>query len=284
MNWMKRILGWTRKKSFAETLRSEFNLLEHRFGYAYRAVLDSTEKETVADGYLSEYVNPEINRSIHIWAPRRGRENINLILYKHSRPSTVRVRDVEDYIPVKYLKAYYCPEFYNSADYIGQLVGLKHVVENFRTLILEHEQLFDGSSWIERKDFDNKLYATGKFRYRRSADSFEFVNRVREAFDFLVSEFRYHLDFSTDSLPPYSRREVESVCFSNGDKDSYITIDCDSREQRFAVKLFNYENGTNQKDEYELFNPIDLRDHEDFTFLGDVAKSLRTRITDAQGK
>jgi hypothetical protein len=278
MNWIKRIFGSTQKRSYVEIIRSNFHFLEEELGYSSRIVLDPDSTDQKMDYYVLEYSHKDAQRSIHIGAPVKNRENLKLIVYNQEKPENISIRDVHKYLPIESLKAFFSPSQYNSSDYIGQLVGLDILVQNLKTVILENKALFSGNQWIDRKVFDMQLYEMGIYRYPKSEDQFAFIDAAKKEFDFLVNDFSYHLEFSADALPAYTNYIAQEISYSNNELDSYISLSYDLRELTFELKLFNYEDGKNGAKSYEVFSAINLQGIEGFGFLKKVASDLKQMI------
>jgi len=133
MKWIQKIFGENQQETFVHRLRREFKFLEDKFGYRCDNYLDPETSEAPESHYLVAYANSGENRSIHIAAPAKTKQNITIILYCESTPEKVTIRDIDKYLPVKYLRAFYAPNQYNSSDYIGQIVGLDTVLQNYKT-------------------------------------------------------------------------------------------------------------------------------------------------------
>jgi len=279
MKWLKKIFGDHRQEPFVDRLRRDFEFLESEFSYLCDRVQDPVTGEDHDGFYLVTYINSAIHRSIQIAAPAAMKKSITIILYCDTEPEKVTVRDTEKYLPVRQLRAFYAPDKYNSSDYIGQIADLDRVIQNYKTALLESRGLVNGSTWVDRAEFDRKLFETGKFRYSSSTEMFTFIDQSRFAFEFLVEELGYREVFATDRMPPYNTNEpCKYIAFGNKERNSYISVEYDLREEHFGIKLYDFENGLERNLEYELFNPLDMKNQQDFNFLKEVAQKLRKRI------
>lgn len=276
-------MGEKEKDSFLERLRQGFRFLETEFGYSRRDSQDPRVSEVKGGWYVVTFGNPAINRSLQVAAPARMKKHINVILYCVAEPESVRIRDVEKYLPVKQLRAFYAPQQYRSSDYIGQLVGFDKALENFKAVLAESQSLLDGSAWIDRGEFDRKLFETGKFRYGSSAERFAFIDKARSAFAFLEEELGYEVTAASDMLAAYEdNNPSQEIGFANQDKDSAISVFYDQREEFFGIKLYRYASSLNCKKDYEIFNALNIQEEAGYRFLDSAASNLWNRLLESQ--
>ncbi len=269
--------------SILERLIREFQFLGTEFGYEGRRCRHPETSDAHEGWYVVTFSNPAISRSLQMAVPVGMEKHLNVVLYCVGEPESVRIRDVEKYLPVKQLRAFYAPEQYESSDYIGQIVGFEKAVANFKAVLAESRSLLDGSAWIDRSEFDRKLFDSGKFRYASSAERFAFIDKARSAFGFLVEELGYGVTAASDLLPAYEdNNPMQGIDYGNSGKGSVVSVFYDSREGRFGIRIYRSEGDLQGNQDYELFNSVDMREQADYRFLESAANNLRRRLLATQ--